>query len=163
MGTKKLKQSVCLTFRGGMSQLFLDFVFIYTKKKTIFFSAEYPIPHSSSTSGQSSSGLILGWWQYSPLPKHPWAEHVTLWMCGAWERPTCCSPGEDYWWQSDCRGLSVWPLGDLRAIFSQVSCPTHLTQSLVPLFGGWQNYCTSDLGTQEGVGRGAHVQETQLL
>lgn len=119
-------------------------------------------------------GRAAGWWHRSPsgLPvgamraqepragRRHWPVPQVLRAgaglpvgAGTWEGPTC-STGEGSWWQSGSRTLSGPPEACEHSL-PPASCPYPPTQFRIPLLGGWQkNYCTSGLGTWEGVGRG---------
>lgn len=133
-------------------QLLLDFVSIYTKKGNHFFSAKNPARSSQQESeaqqawGQGSSGLTTG------RPSSPHCLHQDARCAHPVHPPSRGLLEAARLWRS----LSGAPEArGMHAPAPRRAAHIQLTRFLVPLLGGWQeNYCTSDLGTWEGVGRG---------
>lgn len=85
------------------------FCFHLYEKHPFFSGQEYrSSQRSRESSTTSGSGLLwvaaaaaaaLTVWVLAQglLPGHPCPGHDSLWVCGAWDRPACCSLGDSDW------------------------------------------------------------------
>lgn len=150
MVAKKLKRREHITQVRGGSFSWILFPFIQ-KKETIFFGQEFccsPQQESEAQQawGQGSSGLTTG------RPSSPHCLHQDARCAHPVHPPSRGLPEA----ARLCRSMPGAPEArGTHAPAPRRAAHIQLTRFLVPLLGGWQeNYCTSDLGTWEGVGRG---------